>query len=350
MGEDATYKGQTIKIGTCEDMYYLRADQAHLVGTAPHSVDLTRYADRVRFRFPWPDEDAVEPGDFDPYERTMPVAGVTVPDGVDHYGRCVSSGMLCIRQQRIWGTRLVLVAECGSCGAAFRLPDLEDVEPVIVAVRSMADRAAEDDAPEWSARLHVIADRIAAGYEDGAADIVKGGAPAPAAEPAETLAPVVPIRRDQPTRYVSCVDTAKLVRRDLRTAFPGIKFSVRSDQYAGGAAIRVEWTDGPTDDAVTKVVKPYQGATFDGMTDSKDYVTVVVDGVPTHYGADWITTTRELSPSFRGAVLADARAYGIDCDPDDGSRWLDPCDTPHGLYRGGSGAGLIRFWAGHVSA
>lgn len=34
MGEYATYKGQEIKIGTCEDCYYLRADQRHLAQVA----------------------------------------------------------------------------------------------------------------------------------------------------------------------------------------------------------------------------------------------------------------------------------------------------------------------------
>ena len=31
MGEYASYLGERIKIGTCENMYYLRADQRHLV-------------------------------------------------------------------------------------------------------------------------------------------------------------------------------------------------------------------------------------------------------------------------------------------------------------------------------
>ncbi len=31
MGEYAIYRGERIKIGTCEDMYYLRPDQVHLV-------------------------------------------------------------------------------------------------------------------------------------------------------------------------------------------------------------------------------------------------------------------------------------------------------------------------------
>jgi hypothetical protein len=59
MGEYARYNGSDIKIGTCEDMYYLRADQAHLV-TAPVDgmLDPIKYAAQIRFRFPFPEEDA----------------------------------------------------------------------------------------------------------------------------------------------------------------------------------------------------------------------------------------------------------------------------------------------------
>ncbi|MBA3354975.1 MAG: hypothetical protein H0U18_03355 [Pyrinomonadaceae bacterium] len=32
MGEYATFKGLSVKIGTCENMYYLRADQANHAG------------------------------------------------------------------------------------------------------------------------------------------------------------------------------------------------------------------------------------------------------------------------------------------------------------------------------
>lgn len=67
--------------------------------------------------------------------------------------------------------------------------------------------------------------------------------------------------------YISCADTAKLVRAALKKAFPGIKFSVRSDVYAGGASIRVRWTDGPSQSAVKAVAGCYAGGGFDGMID-----------------------------------------------------------------------------------
>jgi hypothetical protein len=67
--------------------------------------------------------------------------------------------------------------------------------------------------------------------------------------------------------YLSCAETAKLVRAALKKAFPGIKFSVRSDVYSGGASIRVRWTDGPSEKAVKSVAGAYAGGGFDGMID-----------------------------------------------------------------------------------
>lgn len=43
--------------------------------------------------------------------------------------------------------------------------------------------------------------------------------------------------------YLTVAEVAKLVRRSLNEAFPGVKFSVRSKSYSGGASIRVKWTE-----------------------------------------------------------------------------------------------------------
>lgn len=69
------------------------------------------------------------------------------------------------------------------------------------------------------------------------------------------------------TTYLSCAETAKLVRKALRAEFPGIKFSVRSKTYSGGASINVGWIDGPTIKQIDTVTGPYTGGRFDGMID-----------------------------------------------------------------------------------
>lgn len=68
-------------------------------------------------------------------------------------------------------------------------------------------------------------------------------------------------------RYITCADTAKLIRAALRKAFPGTKFGVRSHSYSGGASINVDWIDGPTSADVEAIAKQFAGGRFDGSID-----------------------------------------------------------------------------------
>lgn len=69
------------------------------------------------------------------------------------------------------------------------------------------------------------------------------------------------------TRYLSCADTARLVRIALKAAFPSVKFSVTSKTYSGGASMRVRWVDGPTDRDVQSITGRFVGGGFDGSID-----------------------------------------------------------------------------------
>lgn len=73
----------------------------------------------------------------------------------------------------------------------------------------------------------------------------------------------------QEKQYLSCAETAKLVRQALKRAFPGVKFRVHSDNYSGGASIDVSWIDGPKPKEVEHVAKQFAGGDFDGMIDLK---------------------------------------------------------------------------------
>ena len=133
--------------------------------------------------------------------------------------------------------------------------------------------------------------------------------------------------------YISVTDTAKLVRKALKGAFPGTKFSVRSEKYAGGASIHVGWTDGPTTREVDKVVGVFAGADFDGMVDLKVYAEhwLHPDGTVTlarrpgtngsfaeligdpigpeaqlvRFGADFVQTQRRISDEWKEEILAE---------------------------------------------
>jgi hypothetical protein len=69
--------------------------------------------------------------------------------------------------------------------------------------------------------------------------------------------------------YITAAETAICLRATLAKMFPGVKFSVTSENYSMGCAVRVHWTDGPGDKAVHAVTDNYSFAGFDGMIDMK---------------------------------------------------------------------------------
>lgn len=192
MGEYALYNGERIKIGTCESLYYLRADQAHLVKPVKGSINPLEDLDAIRFRFPFPNEDDIAPGCFSDAFKSQGIYGVPVPvgvehnrvqftstrgylaslvcpevslkDGCKHIARNGNPGPVRIVQQRFWQGKLVLVCECGGCGAAYRLETLADAQPVIdhCIEQSLDTRLGESNQLYWGQ----IAGRIKAGYTD----------------------------------------------------------------------------------------------------------------------------------------------------------------------------------------
>jgi hypothetical protein len=70
---------------------------------------------------------------------------------------------------------------------------------------------------------------------------------------------------------ISAAETAICLRAELARQFPGVKFSVTSENYSMGCAVRVHWTDGPSANAVDRVAKQYSFKGFDGMVDCGYY-------------------------------------------------------------------------------
>lgn len=60
---------------------------------------------------------------------------------------------------------------------------------------------------------------------------------------------------------------AKQLKKELKKEFPGVKFSVKSESFSGGDAVRVSYTDGPTTKEVKAIADKYQYGSFDGMRD-----------------------------------------------------------------------------------
>lgn len=103
-----------------------------------------------------------------------------------------------------------------------------------------------------------------------------------------------------------CVTAAKNIRIELKRAFPKLKFSVRSESFAGGNAIRISWTDGATEAQVSEITNKYSGGSFDGMTDCYNYES---DTWTESFGsAKYISTSRAVSDELVARVLADLKA------------------------------------------
>lgn len=130
------------------------------------------------------------------------------------------------------------------------------------------------------------------------------------------------------TRYLSCAETAKLVRLALKKNFSGTKFSVTSKTYSGGASISVSWVDGPNTKQVEAITSQYCGGDFDGSIDLKtshsswlmsDGSAIVADDYGTQGSMGCIPAEHNTKPEFKAEKVrfgADfifcSRAYSLD--------------------------------------
>ncbi|HXU02805.1 MAG TPA: hypothetical protein VN903_17690 [Polyangia bacterium] len=210
MGEYANYRGQSIKIGTCEDMYYLRFDQRFAVHRETGNVDPVADRGVLRFRFPWPSEDGIAPGAFDPAYKLVTIPGLTAPAGVEHgsvqfraeaagylvslpcpeglpdnapgltagtipgtafrIGRNGFRGAVQLVAQRYLeaSDRLVPVFRCGGCDRMWREEEDARIEETAMLCRAEADRRATDSGASAAEFWHGVADRLLAGAAIGA--------------------------------------------------------------------------------------------------------------------------------------------------------------------------------------
>jgi hypothetical protein len=120
-------------------------------------------------------------------------------------------------------------------------------------------------------------------------------------------------------KWLSCADTAKLVREVLKAKFPGTKFSVRSQNYAGGASIHIGYVDGPPSREVEAACDHLRRSDFNAMIDLQESRggTLLVDEIgefeQIHYGADFISAQREFSDEVEaGAKARIAELAGVD--------------------------------------
>lgn len=93
-------------------------------------------------------------------------------------------------------------------------------------------------------------------------------------------------------------ETAKKIRKELKKAFPEVKFSVRSSSYSGGSSVDVNWEDGPMQEEVERVTEKFNSCSFDSMQDMKVTTGYEYKG-KIYNGADYIFANRSLSSEYK---------------------------------------------------
>jgi hypothetical protein len=118
------------------------------------------------------------------------------------------------------------------------------------------------------------------------------------------------------------------LRIELKTAFPGVKFSIRSDYNS----VRIAWTDGPTTEHVKAITGKYEGGHFDAMDDSYHHSNSPFTSV---FGsAKYISENRSYSVATM-TTAAEAVAKMYDYEPFnvktscDGTAYIDCTSQDH---------------------
>lgn len=95
--------------------------------------------------------------------------------------------------------------------------------------------------------------------------------------------------------------TAKLVRQELKSNFPGVKFTVKSDSYAGGNSVNVSYTDTQfTQEQVETVLAKFQQGNFNSMEDIYEY-----SNTQDHAQVKYLFVKREMSEEVKAELLAE---------------------------------------------
>lgn len=99
--------------------------------------------------------------------------------------------------------------------------------------------------------------------------------------------------------------TAREIRKILKKEFSKTKFSVISESFSMGNAVRVSWVDGPTKKQIEELIECFQEGSFDGMQDMYVYN----NSNPKIPQVKYISTHREISEEFRWAISEAKKMY-----------------------------------------
>lgn len=114
---------------------------------------------------------------------------------------------------------------------------------------------------------------------------------------------------DRP-RWIHPRDVTRMIKRALKAAFPATRFYVR---YRPFGYTTVEWVEGPERIVVADIASKFDGAEFDGATDSWRYRPTEVNGELVQYGihrvyCDRLTRRQVHKPTRRVKLAKDKRS------------------------------------------
>ena len=92
------------------------------------------------------------------------------------------------------------------------------------------------------------------------------------------------------------------IRRLLKSAFPGVKFSVRTEYGSMMDDVNIKWEDGPTQKSVDQMLCVFKDSHFDSMTDYCEHRPT--EWTRTFGSAKYISTTRSHSDLLLAQVIA----------------------------------------------
>lgn len=103
----------------------------------------------------------------------------------------------------------------------------------------------------------------------------------------------------QPKQKSQAAQCAAAIKMELKVAFCATKFSVRSDIFAGGDAVDIDYTDGVCIEKVINITEKYQCGHFNGMNDIYEYSNKRTD-LPQ---AKYVHAHREISKEIKGILM-----------------------------------------------
>jgi hypothetical protein len=117
-------------------------------------------------------------------------------------------------------------------------------------------------------------------------------------------------------RDFSVKETGQEIRKALRAAFPGVKFSLRGSRGTGYGWFSLSWVDGPTTREADAVCNGFRSSYFDGMDDSTHTIPATMyaleDGTlyEPHWSCHGVNTQRDYSPEAEAWARSYVDAHG----------------------------------------